>query len=574
MALILKDRVLETSQTGGTGIIALAGPVNAYQSFSSAIGNGNTTYYTIEDNADGQWEVGIGTVGAGTLTRNTVLSSSNGGSLVNFGTSIKNVFCDYPASKAASLDSNEKSIFGGNNYQNYASIAAPSYVEGRVWYDSTEKALAFYNDSSALAVHVGQDLIVKVINNTGSTIANGSPVYITSTSSGQTYPNVALAKADVAATSSIIGLTNGAIANGAIGYVTSQGIIDNVNTGTFTVGQPLYLSPYSAGQIMNTIPPTGITVQVGVVSYVDTSVGKIYVKQTAALSVPASIITGTVAVANGGTGQSSPLVAGSVVYGASTTAMGVTAAGTTGAVLTSNGASAPTWSTTAGVTQSDVGSAPNQIPLNQYLGSMAYEDKAGVNITGGTATLARVTVNGSTVPTNGMYLPAANSVGISTNTTERLRIDSSGNLGLGTSSPNGYGAGYTVFTTNATTGSVLDLNVNGTRTGSVFATVAETRLSSITSVPLLFYTANTERMRIHATGGVSIGNTTDRGAGNLNVSGVVITNGYTVATLPAGVVGMRAYVTNSLTPTYGSAVVGGGAVTIPVFYNGTTWIVA
>lgn len=221
-----------------------------------------------------------------------------------------------------------------------------------------------------------------------------------------------------------------------------------------------------------------------------------------------------------------------------------------------------------------LGSAPNQVSTNKNLGSMAFQDQAGVNITGGTATLAGVTVNGSAMPANGMYLPAANSVGISTNTTERLRIDSSGNLGLGTSSPNGYGAGYTVFTTNATTGSVLDLNVNGTRTGSVFATVAETRLSSITSVPLLFYTANTERMRIHATGGVSIGNTTDRGAGNLNVSGVVITNGYTVATLPAGVVGMRAYVTNALTPTYGSAVVGGGAVTIPVFYNGTTWIVA
>lgn len=189
-----------------------------------------------------------------------------------------------------------------SNYENFTPTAAPSYSEGRVWYDSTEKALAFYNDSSALAVHVSQDLIFKVINNTGSTIANGSPVYVTGTSSGQTYPNVALAKADVAATSSVIGLTNGAIASGAIGYVTSQGTIDNVNTGTFTVGQVLYLSPYSAGQLMNTVPPTGITVQVGVVTYVDSSAGHIYVKQTTPLAVPASIITGTLGVANGGTG--------------------------------------------------------------------------------------------------------------------------------------------------------------------------------------------------------------------------------------------------------------------------------
>jgi hypothetical protein len=189
-----------------------------------------------------------------------------------------------------------------SNYENFTPTTAPSYSEGRVWYDSTEKALAFYNDSSSIAVHVGQDLIFKVINNTGSTIANGAPVYITGTSSGQIYPNVALAKADVAATSAVIGLTNGSIANGAIGYVTSQGTIDNVNTSTFTVGQVLYLSPYSAGQLMNTLPPTGITVQVGVATFINSSTGHIYVKQTTPLAVPASIITGTLPVSNGGTG--------------------------------------------------------------------------------------------------------------------------------------------------------------------------------------------------------------------------------------------------------------------------------
>jgi hypothetical protein len=189
-----------------------------------------------------------------------------------------------------------------SNYENFTPTTAPTYSEGRVWYDSTEKALAYYNDSSSIAVHVSQDLIFKVINNTGSTIANGSPVYITGTSSGQTYPNIALAKADVAATSAVIGLTNGAIANGAIGYVTSQGTIDNVNTGSFTVGQVLYLSPYSAGQLMNTIPPTGITVQVGVATFINSSTGHIYVKQTTPLAVPASIITGTLGVSNGGTG--------------------------------------------------------------------------------------------------------------------------------------------------------------------------------------------------------------------------------------------------------------------------------
>lgn len=231
-----------------------------------------------------------------------------------------------------------------SNYEVWTSTSAPSYAEGRQWYDSTAHSLAYYNDSATSVVHIGQDIQLKVINNTGSTIANGSPVYITSSSSGQTYPNVALAKADVAATSAVIGLTNGVITNGSIGYVTSQGGIDNVNTGMFTVGQVLYLSPYSAGQLMNTIPPTGITVQVGVVSYVDSSAGKIYVKQTTPLSVPASIISGQVSLANGGSNANLTAVAGGVVY-SSVSAMAITAAGTSGQVLTSNGSSAPTWTT-------------------------------------------------------------------------------------------------------------------------------------------------------------------------------------------------------------------------------------
>jgi len=230
------------------------------------------------------------------------------------------------------------------NYEIWTSTSAPSYAEGRMWYDSTAHSLAYFNDVSSSVVHIGQDLLFKVINNTGSTIANGSPVYITSSSSGQTYPNIALAKADSASTAAVIGLTNGSIANGAIGYVTAQGGIDGVNTGTFTVGQVLYLSPYSAGQLMNTIPPTGITVQVGVVTYVNSSTGKIYVKQTTPLNVPASIISGTLAIANGGTNGTAAPTAGAVPYGTGT-AYAFTSAGTSGQVLTSNGSSAPTWAT-------------------------------------------------------------------------------------------------------------------------------------------------------------------------------------------------------------------------------------
>ena len=255
--------------------------------------------------ADLDQQIAAGNYPPGTLLANIVLPSdwNNDHTVTGLGT-MATQDANSVAITGGSVNNTTQSHTGIVDYETFTPTTAPTYAEGRVWYDSTEKALAFYNDSSALAVHVSQDLIFKVINNTGTTIPNGSPVYVTGTSSGQTYPNVALARADVAATSSVIGLTNGAIANGAIGYVTSQGTIDNVNTGTFTVGQVLYLSPYSAGQLMNTIPPTGITVQVGVATFINSSTGHIYVKQTTPLAVPASIITGQVAIANGGTGAS------------------------------------------------------------------------------------------------------------------------------------------------------------------------------------------------------------------------------------------------------------------------------
>ena len=103
MALILKDRVQETSTTTGTGTLTLAGAVTQFQTFSSAVGNGNTTYYTIYNAGGTQWEVGLGTVSAGTLSRDTVLASSNSNALVSF-TGTLYVFGDYPAGKAVYLD--------------------------------------------------------------------------------------------------------------------------------------------------------------------------------------------------------------------------------------------------------------------------------------------------------------------------------------------------------------------------------------------------------------------------------------------------------------------------------------
>jgi hypothetical protein len=109
MALVVKDRVQETSTTTGTGTITLAGAVSGFQSFS-AIGDGNTTYYAIVGGAE--WEVGLGTYTSSgtTLSRDTILESSNGGSAVNFSAGTKNVFVTYPAEKGLYLDASGNAI--------------------------------------------------------------------------------------------------------------------------------------------------------------------------------------------------------------------------------------------------------------------------------------------------------------------------------------------------------------------------------------------------------------------------------------------------------------------------------
>lgn len=102
MPLVIADRVKETTTSTGTGTITLAGAVPGFQSFA-AVGDGNTTFYTIAAQSGVDWEVGIGTYTASgtTLARNQVLASSNGGTHTNFSAGTKDVFVTYPAGRAA-----------------------------------------------------------------------------------------------------------------------------------------------------------------------------------------------------------------------------------------------------------------------------------------------------------------------------------------------------------------------------------------------------------------------------------------------------------------------------------------
>ena len=104
-ALVINDRVKETSTTTGTGTISLAGASQGFETFVTGIGTTNKTYYCITNSTQTEFETGIGTVTDATpdtLSRDTVISSTNSDNLVNFAAGEKDVFCTIPAKKAMS----------------------------------------------------------------------------------------------------------------------------------------------------------------------------------------------------------------------------------------------------------------------------------------------------------------------------------------------------------------------------------------------------------------------------------------------------------------------------------------
>jgi len=182
MALVLKDRVLESSTSTGTGSFTLTGAQTGYQSFS-AIGNGNTTYYTIQGkNPDGtltsEWEVGIGTWSTGnTLSRDTVLSNSLGTTAkIVFSAGAKDVFCDLPADKAIVQDATGNASVTG--VFTASSLATNSYT-------STTPVLSFNASNSGFAsgATVANSYLQTVLQNKSST-SSASTNYVLSNDLG------------------------------------------------------------------------------------------------------------------------------------------------------------------------------------------------------------------------------------------------------------------------------------------------------------------------------------------------------------------------------------------------------
>jgi hypothetical protein len=171
MALTFADRVKETSTTAGTGTLTLAGAMYGFQSFA-AIGNGNTTYYAIYDNSTGDWEVGIGTYTSSgtTLSRTTILASSNAGSAVSFSSATKEVFVTYPSERSVYRDSaNTYTVQQAFDALTANSIALTTGTVSTAPSSGTDIANKSYVDTIAAAgIHYHTPVFVESPNTAGN----------------------------------------------------------------------------------------------------------------------------------------------------------------------------------------------------------------------------------------------------------------------------------------------------------------------------------------------------------------------------------------------------------------------
>lgn len=131
-------------------------------------------------------------------------------------------------------------------------LADPAYLEGRVFWNQQDHALAFHTDVPGTSIQIGQEQVTRIVNKTGSTILNGQVVYINGAQGNR--PTVALAQANLAIADKTLGVATNDIANNAEGYITVNGLVRDINTSTFTAGDRLWLSPSVSGGFTNVEP--------------------------------------------------------------------------------------------------------------------------------------------------------------------------------------------------------------------------------------------------------------------------------------------------------------------------------
>lgn len=349
MALVLADRIQETTTSPGTGDAILNGAVTGFRTFSSVMANADTCYYTIADQGGANWEVGIGTyaTSGNLLQRTTVFSSSAGGTTkANFSSGTQAVFITYPASRSVNLD-------GTGN------VSALGTVSSGTWQGTT------------VAVAYG---------GTGTTTSTGTGNVVLSNSPTLTTPNLGTPSSLTLTNASGLPLSTGVTGtlptgNGGTGLTafTTNGAVYATSTSALTTGTLPVASggtgsttSTGSGAVVLANTPTLITPNIGAATgtslvasngLVSTDVYGPAVASGIAVDYDAGTTNGRVSVGGsatltfygGGVGTTALLR----LYSTGAIGVGSTPSpGASGQVLTSAGSgAAPTWTTPSGASK-------------------------------------------------------------------------------------------------------------------------------------------------------------------------------------------------------------------------------
>ena len=547
MALVVYDRVQETTTTSGTGSVTLLGAVSGFQSFA-VVGNGNTTYYTITDGA--AWEVGIGTYSTSgpTLARTTVLSNSNGNTTpITLSGGLAQVFVTYTAEKSVNLDAS-------GNVTPLGTIASGTWQGTTVGvsYGGTGVTSSSGANSVVLRDANQNTSINNIFRNTTSTVSAGGTTVLTAASSytqvltGTTTQTYQLPDATTLANGAsfqfnnnstglltIVNNGSGAVASVAAGgatqlFLTSTStangtwdvhgfIPENILWGT----NSLYLNndiitggTWQGGTIGTPYGGTGLT------SF--TSGGALYATSTSSLT------SGTLPATSGGTGLAT-YTTGDVIYASATNTLAKLPIGSTGQVLTVSGG-IPAWSA---------------IPSNV---SSFQTSLSG--LTPSTATTGAITLAGTLNPSSG-------GTGQTTYTDGQLLIgNSTGNTLTKSSLTAGTGISITPGSGSITIASTVAAGLTITNDTSTATPLYPTFTSATSGSISGANVSSTKLTFVPSTGTFT--------APNIEASNGMLVNSYTVNTSYSIPSGSNAIAVGPVT------VAGGAVVTIP---SGSRWLV-
>jgi hypothetical protein len=372
------------------------------------IAEGTNLYYT-DARARASVSAGTGISYNNTTGVITNSSPSLGGDVVGPASATDNAIARFDTTTGKLLQNSivtvsDTGAITGLIEENFTPVTAPSYLEGKVFYDTDAKTLAYYNDNSQMTVNIGQENIVRVRNQTGATIPDGTVVYING-ATGNT-PTIAKAIATSFATADIIGVTTTSIANNGFGYVTINGLVNGLDTSAFAEGAAVFLSATTAGAYTATEPTRpNYSIQVGVILRSNPSVGTLLVS-VQFISTETQHIIGTIPVDQGGTGQTSytngQLLIGNTTGNTLTKATltagtGVSVTNGTGSITLTNTAPDQTVAIASGTGISVTGTYPNFTVTNT-------EPSSGGTVTSVSAT-APLTSSGGATPN--LAMPAA-----------------------------------------------------------------------------------------------------------------------------------------------------------------------